>query len=327
VTTASHVGPDLVIAGAARSGTSLLAAHLSAHPAVDGGAVKEPNFFSKNFDRGPDWYDSYYRPRSERPVRLDASVSYTYPQYGDALPRLAAAAAGATVVYVVRDPAARAVSHYLLNRYYFGHESAPDFGTALRERSFYVDVSDYGLWIDRLLGHFPDERVVVVPFDAVKASAEQVAGHLCARIGLAPPPRDGQAIAHQNNVVTFRSETFRRVTRTVRHSRAYPVVRRTLSPHVLRRIRSALTRVPEMPSVDEALATCSPEQLELLAALNDRAGAAVTQRLRDQDARLGVEWAPLWRSRPVDAILAASGQPLPTAGRLGDEPADGGQRH
>src|SRR3712207_3523080 len=40
--------PDIVLAGAARSGTTFLAARLSRHPAIDGGAVKEPDFFSKD---------------------------------------------------------------------------------------------------------------------------------------------------------------------------------------------------------------------------------------------------------------------------------------
>lgn len=297
MTTRTGVGPDLVIAGSARSGTSTLAAQLGGHPRIDAGSVKEPNFFSKHFDRGLEWYDRYYLPRSQRPVRLDASVSYTYPQYRQALPRLAGLSPSATVVYVVRDPVARAVSHYLLNRHYFGHESSRTFGAALRERSFYLDVSDYGAWINALLDVYPDNQVLVVPFNAVKFSGYQVADLVCGRLGIDPPPRDDRRVrAHQNNVVTFRSELARRVTRRLRHSAAYPTVRRAVSPYVLKRVRSTLTRVPELPSVEEALSSCSSQQLGMIEEVRADAVTAVRDRLRAQDSKLGLSWAEEWPS-------------------------------
>src|SRR5919106_479728 len=53
------LGPGIVIAGAARSGTSYLAAVLGAHPDIDAGAVKEPNYFSREHERGPGEYDHW----------------------------------------------------------------------------------------------------------------------------------------------------------------------------------------------------------------------------------------------------------------------------
>ena len=44
-------GPDLAIVGSARSGTTFLAAQLAEHPSIDAGAVKEPNFFSREYGR------------------------------------------------------------------------------------------------------------------------------------------------------------------------------------------------------------------------------------------------------------------------------------
>lgn len=323
----SHrAAPDLVIAGAARSGTSLLAAHLSAHPQLDGGAVKEPNFFSRDFERGWEWYDGLFVPRSEKEFRLDASVSYTYPQYLDALPRLASAAPGAVVAYVVRDPVARAISHYQLNKVYFGHERAATFGEALRERSFYADVSDYTTWIDRLRQHVPDEQLVIVPFDLVRTDVVQVATNLVSRLGLPPPPRDEKAVAHQNEVVAYRSEGIRRASRWLRHSPAYPLVRRTLSPHVLRRVRAAVTRKPDLPSIAEVLGTCTPEQLARLEDLRVRVSASVLQRLQEQDRDQGLSWADTWSSRSVDALAVPIEQAAPTSGGSGQVPADEGER-
>ena len=103
-------GPDLAIVGSARSGTTFLAAQLAEHPSIDAGAVKEPNFFSREYGRGHEWYESLYEPRREGVYRLDASTSTTFPQFPEALSRLAAAAADAFVVRVPERSAWRAVT-------------------------------------------------------------------------------------------------------------------------------------------------------------------------------------------------------------------------
>jgi phosphoglycolate phosphatase-like HAD superfamily hydrolase len=302
-------GPDLAIVGAARSGTTQLAARLSRHPAIDASAVKEPNYFSREFERGPEWYDAYFQPRSESRVRLDASVSYTYPQYPEALERLVAASPHVYVVYVVRDPVERAVSHYRLNHHYFGHESANDFGSALADRSFYLDVGDYERWLEALGEHVPAERRLVVPFAAVTSHPEDVAEVVFRALHLPSPTEvDDEALAaHQNNVVAFRSEAARRVTRILRHSRAYPHVRRALGPDRMKRLRALVTREPEMASVEEALASCNDAQLLQLADVAERGHAAALQELRRQDDDLGLAWAAQWP--PPREVTSARADP------------------
>jgi hypothetical protein len=293
-------GPDIAVLGAARSGTSLLAAQLAAHPDIDASAVKEPNYFSRHFDRGPEWYEGYFEPRASGRLRLDASVSYTFPQFPEAPSRLFSASPSVFVVYVVRDPIPRAVSHFQYYRHYFGHESAPDFGTALRRDSYYTDVSDYRRWLDTLATTFPKEQVLVVPFAAVTRSSHAVAEVVCSLVGLGRPP-DAEAVAasHRNNVVAFRSDRIRRATRTLRHSRFYPAVRRTLGATTLRRIRSMVTSVPETRSFEQELASCDDAQRASLEALRIDASAAVQAWLADQDRRLGMAWSTDWPLRPT----------------------------
>jgi Sulfotransferase domain len=293
----SGSGPDLAIVGAARSGTSLLAAHLTAHPQIDASAVKEPNYFSRHFDNGPEWYESYFSPRAEGVYRLDASVSYTYPQYPEAIDRLVAASPSVSVIYVVRDPIQRAVSHYQFYRHYFEREPAPDFGAALARDMFYVDVSDYRRWLDLLASELPAEQVLVVPFSALTASSHAVAEVVCTMVGIAPPAPESEqeATLHRNNVVTFRSDRVRRLTKTLRHSRVYPTVRKTIGADRLRRIRSAVTSVPKTPSLAETLSSCSENQLAELEKLRISADETVERWLRNQDERLSLRWSELWQ--------------------------------
>lgn len=291
-------GPDLAIVGAARSGTSLLAAHLSTHPCIDASAVKEPNYFSRHFDRGQAWYEGYFRPREAGLLRLDASVSHTFPQFPEALQRLADASPSAYVVYVVRDPVPRAVSHFHYYRFYFANEDAVDFGTALRRDDYYVGVSDYRRWLTLIEEVFPREQVLVVPFPAVTASSAAVAAVVCEQLGIEPPPEPvaDEVVAHRNNVVTFRNEAARRATRTLRRSRFYPVVRRALGAGTLRSIRALVTAEPAMPTLEETLDSCSDDQRALLDELERSGRDAVAEWLSEQDTRLGLAWTDDWVS-------------------------------
>lgn len=273
----------------------MLAARLSTHPDIDAPSVKEPNYFSRHYAEGPKWYDDFFPARSPGRYRLDASVSYTYPQHPEALARIAADAPDASIVYVVREPVQRAVSHYLFYRYYFQRDPAPDFGSAIRRDPYYLEVSDYEHWLGRLAGVFPRDRTLVVPFAAVTESSQDVAAVICRRLGLQPPPAvDHEVDIHQNNTVSFRSDRVRRMTRAMRHSSVYPRLRRAIGPYTMRRIRSAVTTTPQMPTAQEALASCDADQLATLRDLRDRADSAVTAWLVEQDAASGLQWSSHW---------------------------------
>lgn len=294
----STAGPDLVIAGAARSGTSALAAALREHPAIDPGVTKEPNYFSRHYDRGPDWYDGLFAPRAEGLLRMDASTSYTYPQFPQALDRLAHRAPAAHLVYVVREPVARAVSHYLLRRYTLQLEEAATFGAALAAGSYYTDVSDYPHWIERLAAQRGPERLLIVPFPALTTASHEVARIICERMGLAaPPPAPDTVDAHRNTVVEFRGVFARSAVRAVRGSSLYPWVRAAVGATRVRQIRSRMIQPAQLPSLQEALASCTDAQRADLEAFRGHVQSWVAGELARQDGELGLSWATHWPSR------------------------------
>jgi len=287
----NDLGPDLVLAGAARSGTSTLAARLGKHPGVDPGKVKEPNYFSRRLDEGPEWYDRLFEPRRPGLLRLDASVSYTSPLHPEALGVLAAASPQAFVVYTVRDPTLRAVSHYQFRHHHFQLEPAPDFGSALRAGSYYVDGSDYQRWLSELDATFPRERQLIVPFEVVTEDVDGATAVVWQQLGLDPGLVSAdESQVHRNAVVEYRHALFGRAVGAVRHSGLYPVLRSAVGASRLRRLRDLATRKPSLPSHDEVMASCGPDELEQLRDLETRAGAAVRHRLAEQDTRLGLSW-------------------------------------
>jgi len=286
--------PDIVLPGAARSGTSFLAARLSSHPSIDGGAVKEPDYFSKHLARGAGWYDGLFEPRRDGLLRLDASMSYTVPQHPHALDRLAEAAPHAYIIYAVRDPLVRAVSHYRLLHEYFHSEKQGDFGAAIGSNQVYLGTSDYSRWLPDLYARWPRERVLVAPFEITTRGSE-LPDFIFDQLGLERVVLDAETAGrHKNEVVTFRSDALLRFRKKVRRSGAYPFVRRTLGPHRMRAIRARVTRRADTLSPEQALESCSPEQRDEIMAMVERAKAAVSAALIEQDARHGLDWNSAW---------------------------------
>ena len=288
--------PDLVIVGAARSGTSFLSGTLGQHPRIDVGSVKEPNFFSSRWSQGADWYDGLFLPRPEGSRRVDASVSYTYPQHGAALQRIREAAPHAQVVLAVREPLARLVSHFHLFRYYHGLEAKwPTLETAIARSDMFLGSGDYGHWLARLADTFPLEQVLVVPFPATTQRVGESVAVLLDRLGLEPGEAELSAPEFRNDVREFAVPGIAAVQQRLHRSTLYPRLRRALGPQRLRAARELLTRPTRLPSVEEELAALSPG---LRARLSDHAAAsvrAVDAWLDDQDARLDMQWSPLWK--------------------------------
>lgn len=52
--------PDFIIIGARRCGTTSLYSYLTQHPQVMPALTKEVHYFTANYDKGPDWYRSYF---------------------------------------------------------------------------------------------------------------------------------------------------------------------------------------------------------------------------------------------------------------------------
>jgi hypothetical protein len=293
---ANSAGPHLVIAGSARSGTSYLSALLSSHPEIDAGAVKEPNYFSREYERGPAWYERLYEPRHLGRVRLDASVSYTFPHFPNALDRLAEVSPEALVVYIVREPLARALSHYRLYRDYFGIEDAQDFGTALRENPIYLGTSDYNRWLQILAARFPTERVLIVPLDVVSNDALPLSSMIAGMLGLEPVPEWAAALAenHRNDVVRFRNGAVKRARRLVKQTGVYPWLRKRVGSQRLRRWRSQLTTTTAQSDLSAALLSCDDADLERLRDLYASGRSSVVDVLKEQDDRLHLHWNDVW---------------------------------
>lgn len=111
--------PDFLIIGAARAGSTSLYEYLGRHPSVLPALVKEVHYFTTSFDRGERWYRAHFPSALRR--RL-TSARHGMAVTGEATPyylfhpqapaRIHALLPRVKLLAVLRDPVARAVSHY-----------------------------------------------------------------------------------------------------------------------------------------------------------------------------------------------------------------------
>ncbi len=154
--------PNLVIIGSMKCGTTSLHYYLGLHPDISMSLEKELCFFVKelNWNRGIDWYRSWFTERAS--IRGEASTDYTlYPVYRDVPARMHGLIPEARLIYMVRDPVERIVSHYV--HFVTNHrEHRPLQEAVLGWPEMYVDRSKYYLQLQQYLEFFSPSQILIV---------------------------------------------------------------------------------------------------------------------------------------------------------------------
>jgi hypothetical protein len=177
--------PNLIVIGAMKCGTTSLHRYLGAHPAVFMSEPKEVNFFlaEGTWDRGVDWYSSLFP--ADRPVRGECSPSYAHHPYFEGVPeRMRSVVPDAKLVYLIRDPVERIVSHWI-HDVAEGRESR-DLATCLDDLdgSGYVAASRYFAQLQRYLGWYPLERILVIRLEDLEGVRERTLAQVFRFVGV-----------------------------------------------------------------------------------------------------------------------------------------------
>jgi Sulfotransferase domain len=154
--------PNLVVIGGLKCGTTSLHHYLNLHPEIGMSRPKELNFFvaELNWDLGVDWYRSHFP--ADAPVRGETSPHYTNrPGFEGVAERMRETlGADARVVYMVRHPIERLLSHYLHN--VGGGYETRDLAEVIGPESAYVQRGLYAFQLEPYLEAFGADRVLVI---------------------------------------------------------------------------------------------------------------------------------------------------------------------
>ncbi len=107
-------GPDFLIIGGMKCGTTSLYNYLVEHPQILPSVKKELHFFNKGFERGIDWYLSHFPklPKGKNFLTVDASPGYIVD---DVQERVFSLFPEIKAIAILRNPVDRCVSHYYHN--------------------------------------------------------------------------------------------------------------------------------------------------------------------------------------------------------------------
>jgi len=108
-----ELGPDFIIAGASKSGTSSIYHYLSRHPQVLLSHKKEIDFYWKNYQRGVDWYLAHFPTITDNPEFLTGEATPNYLRFPQVAQRIKDTFPQTKIILLLRNPADRAISwHY-----------------------------------------------------------------------------------------------------------------------------------------------------------------------------------------------------------------------
>ena len=176
--------PTFLGIGVPRAGTTWLHTLLSGNPEVCLPTQrKEIRFFDRYYERGLDWYESFFCSPEEAPAY--GAIGEISPQYVycEATPgRISAALPEVKLLIMLRHPVDRAYSQFgfVAQRRNYGG-SFEDF---LATRPNALEYGFYGHYLKRYLRFFDRSRILPLLFEEVMADKRMASERLAAFLGL-----------------------------------------------------------------------------------------------------------------------------------------------
>lgn len=162
--------PNLIVIGGMKAGTTSLHYYLNLHPEIKMSNPKELIFFNEhvNWNKGLTWYESHFTGNAK--IFGESSPSYTnYPRARGVPKRMHSIIPEAKLIYILRDPVQRLVSHYL-HLWVRGKEKNT-FAEAIwyhKRRDRYLDRSKQYMQLEQYLEYFPKSKILLISQEALK---------------------------------------------------------------------------------------------------------------------------------------------------------------
>lgn len=237
-----------------KSGSTTLHELLAEHPQVCMSEPKEPCYFvdpdqlkgmwpemwRMGYWRDEQAYLSLFGAKPGARWRGESSTDYAkLPQVAGVVDRMAAFSPEARIVYVMRDPVKRTISHYWHMAEHRGETRDPL--EAIQQEPHYTDVSHYAMQLRPYLDRFGRDRVRVLSFEELIGDPVATVREVYAWLGVDSDfvPADTQSARN----ATPREVTQRRegagLLHHLRHSRFWGLVG-GYAPPALRRLGVAM---------------------------------------------------------------------------------------
>jgi len=157
--------PNFLIPGAAKAGTSTLFYYLKQHPDVFM-RYKEPRFFSDNWELGPEFYSRCFKGYQGQKMIGEATPRYM--RHPESAARIKSLIPNVKLIFTLRDPVKRAVSHYWMRMN--KRLESRSFDEVIRggRTEFPIDYGLYYTHLRRFLDLFPREQIYINLMEEMK---------------------------------------------------------------------------------------------------------------------------------------------------------------
>jgi Sulfotransferase domain len=240
--------PDFIVIGAMKCATSTLHEQLAHQPGFFLSTPKEPGFFSDpdQWAKGLEWYCSLFDGAAPGDLAGESSTHYTMlPSYPESAARMRGVLGDRVkLVYIMRDPLDRLVSHYIHDWSQGLIDTSID--EAVTAHSELVDYGRYAYQLKPYLEIFGPERILPVFFEHLTANPSDELKRVCRFLGYSREPIWRRDFERQNP-----SEQRMRDTPVLAFLRSLPgsrPLRRALLPE---RVRERIKRAWKMESRPE----------------------------------------------------------------------------
>ena len=241
--------PDFIIMGAMKSATSTLHAQLALQSGIFMSMPKEPNYFSddEQYARGEAWYDGLFANAELGDLCGESSTHYTkLPDYPLTIERMAKRLDKVKLIYVMRHPVDRLISHYI--HQWSQNVIKCDINEAIDQ---YEELTAYSCYARQLAPYFErygKENVLPVFNEGIRHNPQTELERVADFIGFQGEVVWQEELSAQN-VSGERIRTFKGYQWLV-ESNFMTFLRRTLVPQSIRdKIKSGFT-LQERPEID-----------------------------------------------------------------------------
>jgi hypothetical protein len=294
--------PNLFIIGAMKSGTTSLHEFLDTHPQIAMSREKEPGYFVEELGlrKGEEWYLNLWPRDGECRYLGESSTHYTkLPVFRGVPERLHRFNPDARLIYVMRNPFDRVVSHYwhAVRDIHHGGELRP-LVKAVQEDPQYLAFSDYAMQLEPYFERFGRGAILTMTFEALIADPQREVDKVYRWLGLPPHPiGDRSAKAHNQKPKEMTGVAGAGILNRIEYSKTWD----RISPHIPSWMKSWARRRAYRP-VDEQRSREDIPRLREIIAESQRRQIEHLTRLLGRDF-------PEWRAQeqsPAPAQVAFS---------------------
>lgn len=221
-------GPDFLIIGAQKGGTTSLYRYLIKHPRIKWASCKEVHFFDRYYTKGMDWYRAQFPEKDGVTDFITGEATPAYIFHPLAAERIRVAFPRVKLILVVRNPIDRAFSQYKM--YVRKGLETRSFEQALkqeqkmvkRERAKIIASGNKGYWsrehdyfsyasrgmyfdqIKQFMSYFDKSQLLVISSEDLMFKTEETVNVVLRFLGLeeiALPQYGYYHVAHNNELV------------------------------------------------------------------------------------------------------------------------------